>query len=164
MFERTLEEGSGRRERIDIAETVRRSVAQARRDHPKVELETDLPEEATVVANDLIGSAVEKLLQNAIEHNDSDRPIVEVSIEKLASDGVVEVVVEDNGPGIPAVEREVLARGSESSLHHSSGLGLRLVHWIVTESNGEITFEDLDPRGTAITVSLPAAEEPPTED
>lgn len=56
----------------------------------------------------------------------------------------------DNGPGIPEEELAVFDRAFETQLDHSSGLGLWLVHWIVTESETQIQFEEKSPEGTRI--------------
>ena len=52
----------------------------------------------------------------------------------------------------------VLQRGRETSLEHASGLGLWLVHWIVTESGGSVSFEEREPRGSVVELTLPRAE------
>jgi K+-sensing histidine kinase KdpD len=52
----------------------------------------------------------------------------------------------------------VLQRGRETSLEHASGLGLWLVHWIVTESGGSVSFEEREPRGSVVELTLPRTE------
>jgi signal transduction histidine kinase len=44
-----------------------------------------------------------------------------------------------------------------NALYHTSGLGLWLVYWVVTLSDGHISFSEQSPRGNAISISLPAA-------
>jgi len=66
------------------------------------------------------------------------------------------VRVADNGPGIPAFDREVLESGTAiETLSHGSGLGLWLVYWVVRRSGGKVTVTDRDSVGTTVTVSLP---------
>jgi sensor histidine kinase regulating citrate/malate metabolism len=69
----------------------------------------------------------------------------------------VTIRIGDNGPGIPEHELQVLERGHETELRHSSGLGLWFVHWVVDASNGWITFETDDSDGSVVGLHLPAA-------
>jgi signal transduction histidine kinase len=109
-----------------------------------------------VLADDLVESALLNVVDNAIEHNDRVVPEVGVEVGHVTHDGVdyVEVAVADNGPGIPASERRVFEEGTETPLSHGSGLGLWLTQWIVTRSNGRLSFEENDPRGTVVRVWL----------
>jgi signal transduction histidine kinase len=99
--------------------------------------------------------AVDNLLENAVVHGDSLTPSVSVTVRRRETDGTVDVVVADDGPGIPEQERQVLVDGRETPLEHGSGLGLWLVNWIVSESMGELAFDDNEPRGSVVTISLP---------
>jgi len=51
----------------------------------------------------------------------------------------------------------VFSEARETALEHASGLGLWLVHWIVTESGGELEIHTREPTGTLITMWLPTA-------
>jgi signal transduction histidine kinase len=158
--ERTLEDGGPTRSAIDIVRVVDEQVAAARRSHPAATVETDLPDEATVHATDLVSSAVDNLVENAIEHNDTDSPHVRVSVDRVVDgDGpAVELRVRDDGPGIPPHERSVLVGEEGATLDDASGLGLWLVNWIVTESGGTVAYEPNEPRGSVVVVRLPGVE------
>ncbi|WP_380679579.1 histidine kinase N-terminal 7TM domain-containing protein [Salinigranum sp. GCM10025319] len=140
---------------LDIAQVVRERAEALARTYSDATVETDLPSAAWVRALDLVDSAVDNLVENAVEHNDSASPRVWVSVERVAVDGerYVDVTVADDGPPIPEGDRDVLV-GQESSLDEASGLGLWLVHWIVTESGGRVTYEPNEPRGNVVTVRL----------
>ena len=140
---------------LDVARVVRERTEALARAYPDATVETDLPPAAWVRALDLVGSAVDNLVENAVEHNDSASPRVWVSVEQVAEGGerYVDVTVADDGPRIPEEDRNVLV-GRESSLDEASGLGLWLVHWIVTESGGRVTYEPNEPRGNVVTVRL----------
>ena len=72
------------------------------------------------------------------------------------------VTVADDGPGLPADEREVLANGEEEPLVHGQGLGLYLAYWIITNLDGEIEMAESE-AGTTVRIKVPAASDPPRE-
>jgi two-component system, NtrC family, nitrogen regulation sensor histidine kinase NtrY len=71
------------------------------------------------------------------------------------SNGLVRVMVSDNGPGIPAAEREKLFLPYYSTKRRGSGLGLAIVRRIIAEHGGSIDVGDNTPRGTRFTIELP---------
>ena len=95
--------------------------------------------------------AIQELLENAAHHA---RPNPMVRATATKTDDAVEITVSDNGPGLPTQEAAVLDDGLETSLRHGSGLGLRLVYWIVTSHNGHLETTVTDD-GTDITIVLP---------
>ena len=66
------------------------------------------------------------------------------------------MIVADNGPGIPAAEREKLFLPYYSTKQRGSGLGLAIVRRIVAEHGGSIAVTDNTPRGTRFAIELPA--------
>jgi len=68
---------------------------------------------------------------------------------------LVRIVVADNGPGIPAAEREKLFLPYYSTKRRGSGLGLAIVRRIIAEHGGTIDVGDNTPRGTRFTIELP---------
>lgn len=97
--------------------------------------------------------AVRELIENAITHHSSD-DLLNISLYTELKDDSLHLVVEDNGPGIPEEEIDVLHAAEETELHHGSGIGLWLVYWIVSHSNGELSAKATD-TGTCITIRLP---------
>jgi two-component system nitrogen regulation sensor histidine kinase NtrY len=94
------------------------------------------------------------LIDNAIEAMDRDGEIV-VETQLDASHSIVRVIVADNGPGIPAGEREKLFLPYYSTKRRGSGLGLAIVRRIIAEHGGNIDVGDNTPRGTRFTIELP---------
>jgi two-component system nitrogen regulation sensor histidine kinase NtrY len=94
------------------------------------------------------------LIDNAIEATNRRGTIVlETSRDRAA--GFVRIVVADDGPGIPAAEREKLFLPYYSTKGRGSGLGLAIVRRIVAEHGGSIDVADNVPRGTRFTIELP---------
>ena len=140
---------------IDLAELVDRLCESLGSSFPRATVTVSSPDRAVVRADELLESAVRNVLENAVVHNDDSRPVVEAVVE-ADGDGF-RIEVGDNGPGIPPAERAVFSETRETALKHASGLGLWLVHWIVTESGGNVTIDTREPRGTLVTMWLPAA-------
>jgi signal transduction histidine kinase len=74
--------------------------------------------------------------------------------------GQMVVVVEDDGPGLPAEQREAaLERGARlDETTPGSGLGLSIVVELTRAYGGRITLADSDMGGLKVLLSLPAAE------
>ena len=108
----------------------------------------------------LLRELVANLIENALRHT----PIGATVTAKLSGDARDMVFsVEDNGPGIPAAERErVFERfyrlvGTEGE---GTGLGLAIVREIVLSHDGNIELADrAPPPGLAVRVRLPASRE-----
>jgi len=143
----------------DVATTLRE-------EFPRADVRATGPEEPVAVPDgDLLLVALDELARNAITHNDAPTPAVE--IDATVEDGTVTFTVADDGPGMPAVERRVLADSFvETPTQHGAGLGLWLVTWLVHWADGEIAVAVDD--GTTVTVAVPCdpgdgADEPPAE-
>ncbi len=94
------------------------------------------------------------LVDNAIEAMDHSGEIV-VETQLDTANAIVRVIVADNGPGIPAGEREKLFLPYYSTKGRGSGLGLAIVRRIIAEHGGNIDVGDNTPRGTRFTIELP---------
>jgi PAS domain S-box-containing protein len=141
---------------VDLVPIVDRVVDETRDRHPNAELSVALPDVSRVRAATAIGGAVEELLENAIVHSESDRPNVAIAVENAAD--TARIHVRDDGPGIPEMERRTLTEGAEiEPLYHGSGLGLWYVNLVVRHSDGTLEFDENDPRGSVVTIHLPAA-------
>ncbi len=146
------------REPVEAVGLIARRVAEMRSTHAAT-VETDLPDERYVWADSKLGVAVEHLLSNAVEHNDSASPRVWIRVFPAQDrEDWVTIEVADNGPGLPEIERETLAAGREDQITHSVGLGLWIVRWIVSRYGGDLSFHDREPRGTRVRIALPRAE------
>jgi two-component system nitrogen regulation sensor histidine kinase NtrY len=94
------------------------------------------------------------LVDNAIEAMERHGRIV-VSTERDQANNLARVVVADDGPGIPAAERDKLFLPYYSTKRRGSGLGLAIVRRIIAEHGGSIDVGDNTPHGTRFTIELP---------
>ncbi|OYR39456.1 sensor histidine kinase KdpD [Halorubrum sp. Eb13] len=121
-------------------------------------VEGSFPDEA-VVADEMLSSVFRNLLRNAVQHNDETPPTVTVSATLDEGEGVVEVRVADNGPGIPEGQRdEVFGKGEKGLDSPGAGIGLYLVRSLVEIYDGDVWIEDNEPEGAAFVVRLSVAE------
>jgi heavy metal sensor kinase len=103
------------------------------------------------------------LLDNAIKYTPSGGS-VQVRIHE--QDGEAQLDVRDTGIGIPAEavphlhERFYRVDPSRSKTVDGAGLGLSLVHWIVTAHRGRVQVDSDPGRGSRFTVALPRTETP----
>jgi signal transduction histidine kinase len=122
---------------------------------PMLVLWADLPDEAPVVADDLLPRIYSNLLRNAVEHNDDAPARVSVTAERTGDAVVVRIA--DDGPGIPAAERSTLFERSDNT-GAAHGLGLYLVRTLAERYGGTVELTETGPDGSAFVVELPAAE------
>ena len=94
------------------------------------------------------------LVDNAVEAMDQHGAI-DIETHHTPGENLVRIVVADNGPGIPATEREKLFLPYYSTKKRGSGLGLAIVRRIVAEHGGSIDVTDNVPRGTRFAIELP---------
>lgn len=133
-------------------------------DDEAVDVTVDVPEGVSVRVNRMFPEAIEELLTNALDQNDSDEPWVRVTVDPTAGPlHHVEISVADNGPGIPAAVVSVLKSSERDQLSHLQGMGLWFVYWVVAESDGHMVIETPDDGGTAVRVRVPSAQVLTTE-
>ncbi len=102
----------------------------------------------TVLATSDLRLALEELVENAVVHG-GEAPTVELRAEPFdaAPDEWVDLLVVDDGPGIPEAERAAVTGARDiTQLQHGSGLGLWLVRWAVESVGGDVGFERRDDR------------------
>jgi len=140
-----------------------------------IEITTDLPEDASLVTDrETLQAVLESPLENAVEHAET---AVEVRVSVAATDGTGDadaadhtdgtagqdgsgdhsggytVVIDDDGPGIPAAELDSIQAGTETPLRHGRGLGLWQLKWGVDKLNGDFSFGTTD--GTTVRITIP---------
>ena len=94
------------------------------------------------------------LVDNAVEATDRRGTII-LETAHDPSNNLVRITVADDGPGIPAEDRQKLFLPYYSTKGRGSGLGLAIVRRIVVEHGGSIEVASNTPRGTRFTIELP---------
>jgi PAS domain S-box-containing protein len=141
---------------VNLVMATHSAVDQVRGHHPDAAIEIDMPESMSARGLPQLELAIAELIDNAAKHT-SHSSQIRITGRKLDGDRL-RITVEDNGPPIPEEEYRVLTGDREmNALYHSSGLGLWLVYWVVTLSDGSISFRKR-PQGNTISITLSAAD------
>jgi two-component system, OmpR family, sensor histidine kinase PrrB len=140
---------------LDITELLDRAAHDARRIYPDLDV-TLLPSPTVLMLGLPTGLrlVIDNAIANAVKHGQA----TQVQLSAISSRAGVEIVVDDNGTGIPEDERtamfERFTRGSKAS-HSGSGLGLALVAQQAELHGGTAFLEDSPLGGTRLLLRLP---------
>ncbi|EJN60996.1 sensor histidine kinase [Halogranum rubrum] len=114
-----------------------------------VTVDDDVTGECRADADSGLSLALSELVENAVEHNDSETPSVDISL--TADDEWVTLGVHDDGPGIPAHEKTLITGEDElTQLQHGNGLGLWVVKAVADVSGGVLGFEEPEHGGSTV--------------
>ncbi|HYS66363.1 MAG TPA: sensor histidine kinase N-terminal domain-containing protein [Paraburkholderia sp.] len=115
----------------------------------------------------LLHEVIANLLDNALKYVppsrlDGGRITVTVSQTVIDNVRMAEIIVEDNGPGVPPTQQADLFkrffRGdgqSDSGVDGGAGLGLAIVHDIMVLHHGSVHYEDAPEGGARFIVRIP---------
>lgn len=147
----------GTMDEVDLGDIADGALYATRTRHPELTLQSELPESGPVVHGDADGlwRAIENLLENAARHG---RPGGRVRLRVRSENGRAEVLIEDDGPGIPGPERlrvtQRFVRGQDAAAA-GSGLGLAIVDAEARRHGGELTLGDSELGGLLARVTIP---------
>jgi two-component system sensor histidine kinase HydH len=119
----------------------------------EVVLRAEIPDEPVMVHmdRDRLRQIVLNLVNNA---KDATGHGGHIEVRVVQHDGVVEIVVADDGPGVPPGEREHIFEPFYSTKEFGTGLGLALVKRYVEDVGGSITCELRPPHGAMFRIHL----------
>ena len=127
---------------VDLGDIADSAVYVTRTRHPDLSIDIDLPESGPTVIGDGDGlwRVIENLLENAARHG---RPGGHIMIQVAQLNGGAEIVVDDDGPGIPPAERERVMRRFQrgpGAAAAGSGLGLAIVEAEAIRHGGQLSL------------------------
>ena len=149
------------RDPVDLTALVVDAVSDAHAAGPRHDWQLDLGDEPVTVIGDeaRLHQVMANLLANARTHTPEGTTVT----VRVGADGDAATIrVADRGPGIPAellphiFERFARGDSSRSRAAGSTGLGLSIVHAVVSAHGGTVTV-DSEPGRTVFTVRLPLA-------
>jgi len=125
-----------------------------------VRLENEVPVSLVALAdNDRLRQVISNLLDNAIKYGRSGGTAK--ASGRLLPDGRIEIVVQDDGPGIPRdaqeriFERFYRVDKARSREQGGTGLGLAIVKHVLQAHGGEVRLESEPGEGSSFILNLP---------
>ncbi|MBI1875567.1 MAG: HAMP domain-containing protein [Acidobacteria bacterium] len=145
-----------RRAAVDVRELLRESLALYNGLFQQITLVSTFDPELPPVRIDpeQIRRVLINLVDNAVEAMNR-KGTIWIETAHDAAHGLARIIVADDGPGIPAADRDKLFMPYYSTKRRGSGLGLAIVRRIVSEHGGTIEVADNVPHGTRFTIELP---------
>ena len=143
-------------ERVDLAALVRGACHAFGPPDRDVRMETPAHAVLAVVDADKVERAVANLLRNAVDHTPTSAA---VWVRVASTDRDVEVIVEDDGPGIPDhLKDEVFERFRQGDAPPSRGvgIGLALVREFARLHGGRVWVTDRPGGGASFHLALPS--------
>lgn len=138
-------------ERVETVETT----------YPAASIQQSVPDGIDVVADEALKNVIENVLRNAVDHNDTDEPTVQVTVDRgehaTGSADEVTLQVADDGPGIPDDQKVAVFRRGDRGLKEEaigSGFGLFFVDQMMERYGGSIDVADNEPRGTVMELTF----------
>jgi signal transduction histidine kinase len=123
-------------------------------------LEIDVPDVWVMAEPQMLQSVLLNLVNNALDAM-APRPGGTLRIGgRLAEDGQVELLLEDDGPGIEEPDRVFEPFFTTKPVGQGTGLGLALVHQFVSAFGGSVSVGNRPEGGARIRLRLPAAPAP----
>jgi len=101
--------------------------------------------------------ALENILMNAIKYSPENKQI-HITSKKVA--GKVNIIISDQGPGIPDTDLEHILKPfyrSDQSRNQQTGgfgLGLAITQKIILQHHGRLLINNLRPSGLEVTIEL----------
>jgi len=153
-------------EQTDAASVVSSSLSEARvvAEQKRVRLELDAPSPVWLEADSmLLRRVVDNLVSNAVSHSPAGT-VIQVGVLSQGAD--VEIVVADEGPGVPEEQRQrvfdkytrIPTAGAGSTTNR--GLGLTFCRLAVEAHGGSIWVESADSGGARFCALLPSQPQP----
>jgi two-component system, OmpR family, sensor histidine kinase PrrB len=145
------------REPVDMAEVLDAAVLAARRRHAEAQIELSAAEGEHTVKGwpEGLRLLADNLIENAVRHGGR-----QVDVGLAHDHGLLELTVDDDGPGIPPAERqrifERFTRGAQATAP-GSGLGLALVAQQAQLHGGLVEVGDSAAGGARFRVRIPGA-------
>lgn len=151
-----FERGREPAEPVDAEDPLTDCLDAVRDQHPETrfDYENNLNGESI---NGIVREVLYNLIKNAAEHNTANDPTVWISA--TAEDDSVVFLIADNGPGIDEHELVLINKGGETPLEHGTGFGLAIAIWGTEYADGEIDFEQREPTGLRVRVSVPTVDQ-----
>ena len=159
--------------RHDASELVRQAVFAQRVADPRVMIDVHGDAEPIMLVCDgrIVGQALANVLKNAGEAIDArvavtPAPPGRIDVHLTMGEERLDVIIDDNGVGLPAQDRDRLTEPYVTTRIKGTGLGLAIVRRILEDHGGRLVLNDRPPgakgpvKGARIVLSFPLRDPP----
>lgn len=109
------------------------------------------PEQIRGVFRNILNNAVAAIRSYNISEN--GEVLVKLNFDRKTMRAVIEFA--DNGPGVPASDKNRIFEPYFTTKKGGTGLGLAIVSTVISDHQGEVRVFDKQPHGTRIVITLP---------
>jgi signal transduction histidine kinase len=156
-----LRKESGAATTVDLNDICRQAVHLLQPDAAlrRTNLELSLaPNSPTVLGDPIqLQQVVLNLTLNALDAASTMDPQRQVTVSTSVGQGVAEIAILDNGPGIPAEVQQRLFQPFFTTKTQGLGMGLAIVRSIVERHHGRVRAENVSDGGAIFKVTLPVS-------
>ena len=143
---------------VDLGDLIASSVRRLQRLFAGVALDVDVDPDLPLLSADptLLDQVVTNLLENAVRHGGHRASISASTVADGTEAGCIQVTVDDDGPGLPNIDRTRLFEPWNTQGQGSlSGVGLAICKSIVEAHGGSIVADDNPSGGARFTFTIP---------
>jgi two-component system, NtrC family, nitrogen regulation sensor histidine kinase NtrY len=142
----------------DLASIIQETVALYKESHQNITFAVSIDDEIPKLNLDRqqIKQAMINLIDNAV-YAIRHEGYISVALTHDPILKMVRLEIADDGVGIPDKEKTRLFEPDFSTKKTGMGLGLTIVHTIISDHNGRISVQDNQPRGAKFVIELPVA-------
>lgn len=138
---------------VDLKSIVQRAVEEVDPAGGRIEVDGEF---AAVDGDEvLLRQAISNLVRNAVEAATGAGRVPAVRVSGAVDDEVVRVMVDDNGPGVPAAQAAKIFQPFVTTKAQGTGLGLAIVQKVVVSHNGRVTHANRPEGGAQFRIQLP---------
>lgn len=156
--------------RENIGKICREALVLPRSAHPEIEFVSDIPGDPVMITGDSrqLSQVLTNLIQNAIDaiggrvaDGQAELAAGEIQLSLSLTEEDAEIVITDNGKGLPVEKRDRLTEPYMTTRTKGTGLGLAIVKTILEDHGGVLELKDRPDgkNGASIRVMLPLLQE-----
>jgi signal transduction histidine kinase len=134
-------------EKLDVQKIISNSIKNVKKIHPKkdIKINHSIPGSKLIIkGNKIFSEVIDNILGNAIKYNKNGEIKIDIDYASSEDNKFWMIEFKDNGPGIhDNLKKNIFkrfSRGDDSI--HGNGLGLTIVHEIITRAGGKVWVED----------------------
>ena len=157
-------------ERENIGKICREALVLPRSAHPEIEFVSDISGDPVMITGDSrqLSQVLTNLIQNAIDaiggrvaDGQAELAAGEIQLSLSLTEEDAEIVITDNGKGLPVEKRDRLTEPYMTTRTKGTGLGLAIVKTILEDHGGVLELKDRPDgkNGASIRVMLPLLQE-----